>query len=587
MHSIIITGMDINILDHHDRTQYGNNMTPAVQSALREARHAIAPTLRFPSGEYHFWPEGSVAQEYAVHANGGRSVRQILFSLQDVRNLTIDGDGATLIMHGHLSPFILEHSTGVTIRKLRIDTARPFFTQGEIIDATTEYVDVRIDPVAFPHRVSKGQLVSVSDAFLTPIDGRRMVISFDPKTGGPAHNMPYCFSELRAESRKQGIVRLQGIFPAVFRTGDILIIDHGSRNDAGFVITESRNIIIEDVDIAQISGMGVVSQFSEDITLRRLRVMPDVTTGRLISSNADATHWVHCTGRITMEDCVFEGMLDDACNVHGVYTLIRDIHSPTQLEVELMRGDQVGHNLYRPGDRIALVDAGSLATQTTAVVKASRLMAHNRIMIDVVDPLCSSIGPGALIENPTRMPEVIIRNCRTGKNRPRGFLIATPRRVLIEGCTLYNSDSGIFIHGDLNWHESGPTTDVTIHGNTFQNCGYAVANSSIVICPSIATPVAPAAAYYHRNIRIDNNLFEHFEGHLVTAISVDGLSFRGNRFKRTSAYPARGLEQPLCMDHCANVAAEEPIILKPSVPRNRARQERLQQQTVLSPRAAF
>ena len=45
---------------------------------------------------------------------------------------------------------------------------------------------------------------------------------------------------------------------------------------------------------------------------------------RVVSCSADATHFVCCMGKLEIKNCVFENMLDDGTNIHGMYSKITE-----------------------------------------------------------------------------------------------------------------------------------------------------------------------------------------------------------------------------------------------------------------------
>ena len=107
------------------------------------------------------------------------------------------------------------------------------------------------------------------------------------------------------------------------QAGNIAVISHATRNNPGIFGTESRDLRYENVTIHHCEGMAFIHQLCENIRLERCRVVP--SEGRMISAAADATHFVNCTGTVELKDCAFFSQLDDATNVHGIYTLVKDI----------------------------------------------------------------------------------------------------------------------------------------------------------------------------------------------------------------------------------------------------------------------
>ncbi len=72
---------------------------------------------------------------------------------------------------------------------------------------------------------------------------------------------------------------------------------------------------------------------------------------------------------------------------------------------------------------------------------------------------------------------------------------------------------------------------------------------------------------YHRNIRIEDNVFLSFHERLLKARCTDSLSVTGNRIEASSAYPSPpGSGQAFDLSHCShvNIAGNENRPLQPS-----------------------
>ena len=126
--------------------------------------------------------------------------------------------------------------------------------------------------------------------------------------------------------------------------------------------------------------------------------------------------------------------------------------------------------------------------------------------------------------------------------------------MLIEGNTFYNSSHAIHVSGDANyWNESGPVRDLTICGNTFQNCGYADGAAPINISPEVPKAVEGGPGY-HSGIVIEENTFISPNPNLLTAGHVDGLVFRNNRVKVSDSFVANAVGRPpVELWHCRDV----------------------------------
>ncbi len=555
-----------NYLDEHSAT----DIVPAIQRALAACRKAEKPTLRFHPGVYHFRPDRAPEKFYYV-SNNDCGVRRIAFPLIGANGLTIDGGGAEFMFHGRITPFVVEHSSDITLRNFSVDCARPFYSQGEVVACTEQSLDLRIDQNEFPYRVDGGSLFFKSADWTSLNDWCWLVTEFDPRTRAPTRSMFYypiksCsiahldetfdkwaqpFTVTEPES---GVVRLHYKTPWLHTIGHIVTLSHEKRNNPGVFIHESRNVTVEDVRLYHVGAMGVIGQLSADISLKRVVMAPRPGSTRIIGVQADATHFVNCEGTIRLEDCQFDNMLDDATNIHGIYASVSRVVGQDTLEAELKHFQQHGICSYRPGDRVAFTEPQSMQTLAEGVVAEVRVLNARFFELRFKDAMPAGVCPGFAIANVTRLPAVVIRGCRTGNNRPRGFLLGSNRPMLIEGNTFYNSSHAIHVSGDANyWNESGPVRDLTICGNTFQNCGYADGAAPINISPEVPKAVEGGPGY-HSGIVIEENTFISPNPNLLTAGHVDGLVFRNNRVKVSDSFVANAVGRPpVELWHCRDV----------------------------------
>ncbi|MBW7460035.1 hypothetical protein K0U00_38835, partial [Paenibacillus sepulcri] len=263
----------------------------------------------------------------------------------------------------------------------------------------------------------------------------------------------------------------------------------------------------------------------------------------MVTATADATHFTNCRGTILIEDCLFENQLDDPCNVHGIYVRVSERISEDTLLVRFMHEMTVGIDFTGMGDIVRFINNESLLPYAEASVRSAELVNEEYMLITFDQPLPSAVGEYHVIENVTWNPDLTVRRCTVRANRARGFLITTPGRVLLEHNTISAPGAGIKISGDANsWYESGAVQDVTIRYNTFLDCNYCYPDwgrAVIDIDPEIENPESHEECY-HRNIRIQENVFDTFESPLVYGHSIDGFTFTGNVVRRSGNYPMHG-----------------------------------------------
>ncbi len=329
----------------------------------------------------------------------------------------------------------------------------------------------------------------------------------------------------------------------------------GIRDQVGMLIVGSSRVTMRDVGIHFMHGLGVVGQFSEDLTFERMDIRPRPETGRTVTGFADFIHLSGCKGRLTIRDSRFAGAHDDAINVHGTYLRIVGRTEPHQLLVRFMHPQTYGFPAFVPGDEVAFVGADSLTAYASDRIAAVEMRSARELMITLEGPLPEEIGERDVLENLTWTPEVEIIGNDFARIPTRGILATTPRRVVIRDNTFTNMHmSAVLVAADANsWYESGAVADLSVLDNRFIQCGGGE-HPVIQIAPenshsNVQTPV-------HRNIRIVGNQFVKIRGAVLSARSTKGLWFKHNEIlleHRGSSYGQPLLEEFVKLEGCTEV----------------------------------
>lgn len=519
--------------------------TPALRDALARCRESGASRLVFAPGTYHFHPDRAT-ETYLFVSNNDEGLKHIAFPLFDLTDFEVDGGGATFVFHGLILPFVALRSTRITLRNFSIDWSRSFHSEADVIDATSDHVDIRI-PEAFPYRVDHGQLRFVHEnGRLTRI---RNILEFDSARRETAFQVfdNYGIGDrCRAETLATGLVRLHATFNTPLpRPGNRLVLTSEGRHCPGITLDACTDVQLIDVTLHHAGGMGVIAQHCRNITLERTCVTPPPDGGRMISTAADATHFVNCAGLIALIDCRFEQQMDDPVNVHGIYARISARPADCTVEIELKHYQQFGIDLARVGERIEFIDGRTLLTTHTATVTGVERLNRRFSRLTLDRPLPETVRIGDAVGNLDWNADLTIRSTTSRANRARGFLISTAGKVLIEDNVFHTPGAAILVAGDANhWFESGAVRDLVIRRNRFENCNYGVwGRAAIDINPEIET-AQRAGVRYHHNITIEDNTFIAFDRRILRGHCVDGIRVCRNRIEFSTTYPARNPEAP-------------------------------------------
>ncbi len=455
--------------------------------------------------------------------------------IKNCKNFVFDGNNSLFVFRGHLTPFIIDSSQNITIKNLTIDFDPPLVAEAEVISCAEEYIDVLIDGEAFPHvcrdnwlyfNIGEAELCSLL-AYAPIKFGRDLTV---------AHLSENSFCIERVEEIDKNVVRF---FPTNKESikevalGEVFVLRHNERLHPGIFIENCKSVTLENVTIHSCGGLGILTQFSEDITFRNVNFLPNRAAGRKISSGRDdAIHITSCRGKVLIEECSFLGLMDDPINIHGCSMRVDDIFNNGKTIRARYMNKHAKNFLYyaRCGDIINIINQKNMNVVENAVVENWEVESPETILLHFTEPISAYEGDYA-IENISSTAEFVCRKNRFGSCRARGLLVSTPKRVVIEENLFESSGSAILVAGDANfWYESGECHDVTITKNVFTNhclsSMYEFTHGIISICPTIPEPLEEHP--FHKNIHIKNNVFDTCDTPVLYAFSTKNLSFRDN-----------------------------------------------------------
>lgn len=339
----------------------------------------------------------------------------------------------------------------------------------------------------------------------------------------------------RAEELRKGLVKIYGkprIQPA---PGSYVSLLHVRYASVGIQLNRGRDVVLRNISLYHVLSMGVIGFRSENIQLQQVNVMANTSKGRVFSAIADGFHFSTCSGLIKINQCTHSGQADDFVNIHGAYFRIAAREDDHTIRTAAKgRGNEIGQ-LIAAGEELCFIDSLTMQRSAPITVTSVQPLYTNKQLTGYVitckQPLPAHINTGCFAENITWTPEVIITNCRfLKKNRARGLLITTPKKVLIENNYFNTAGAAILIEGDINyWYESGATRNILIRKNVFEHCFTSPwGQATITITPSVH-PASASSPAYHSNIVIQDNRFTQSTLPVLYARSVEGLVFSRNK----------------------------------------------------------
>ncbi|WP_316816682.1 right-handed parallel beta-helix repeat-containing protein [Pedobacter nyackensis] len=531
--------------------------TEGVKKAIEASKDQERTIINFPKGRYDFWPDQATEANYYISNTSSEKEfpvkkQRIGLFLKGLKNVTIEGNGSEFVFHGKMITWVLDNSENISIQNLAINYERPGMSEMTIKELTPTSVIASIHPDS-KFAIINNKLEWYGEKWVTrnyhailvrPADGTMFYSKWDP------------FLTSKAEKIDPNTVKFTGDFSKFrARPNDVLTVRDTYRDYVGAFNYRSKNIRLQNVHMNSMHGLGIVSQFSENLTYDSVYVEPEKGSGRVIASSADGMHFSGCKGQITISNCRFNGMHDDPVNVHGTHLRVTEVVSATTLKLRFMHHQSYGFDAFIPGDTVAYLHSNSLQIFAQGVIKSAKLISEREMLVEMQKPFSAELKPGDALENVTWTPSVTIKNSRFERTISRGTLITTRRKVLIENNVYYRTGMhAILIENDAEgWYESGPVNDVTIRNNQFIECGFNSAPNNYVININPQNHQLVPGYYVHKNIRIENNTFKVYDYPLLSARSTKGLSFINNKVEQSDFMPKGNARPAFNLIACTGV----------------------------------
>ena len=492
-------------------------------------------------------------------------VKTIGFYLDDFKKLTIEGNNTLVVLHGKMISFAILNSEYIMIQNISFDYERPTMSELKLTSVSDNSIETVVHPDS-KYSIDNGKFCFYGEGWKS---NYLHTILFEPDKDVMKYSSFNPFLNSRAIETSPLNVRFEGDFSKKqYHAGNVLTIRDPYRDNCGGFISRSKNIMLSNLKMHFMHGLGIVSQFSESISLYKVAAAPRENSGRIISCFADCFHFSGCRNKILIDSCFTSGSHDDPVNVHGTHLQITSIDADKKITVRFMHHQTYGFEAFFPKDSIAFVNSQTLQPVAFAILESAKLINGREMKLEVKGDIPENVKSGLCIENLTWTPEVTIRNSRFERTNTRGLLLTTRRKILIENNTFYRTGMHAILIADdaSSWFESGSVQDVTIRNNTFVECGYNSAPGNYVIAIAPENHNLVPGYMVHRNIRIEDNIFSVYDYPVLTARSTENLTFTGNKVIWTG-FIEKGKQRPgFVLTACKKVKIENNSFDIPEIP---------------------
>ncbi|WP_339314921.1 discoidin domain-containing protein [Paenibacillus sp. FSL R10-2734] len=518
----------------------GDDAGPAVNEAIAAAQNATKPViLDFPNGTYNFKDSSAISAQYyisnastASQTPGG--LRKIGLLFKNISDITIRGNGSTLLFHGVMTPIVFDHATNVNMNNISFDFKRPVMSELTVTTVGSTYFEADIHPDSL-YKIANNKLqwTGEVDSNGNPLDNW-VAGGFANITQVQGYN-PNTKETWRSSNPLSGVVSAQDLGNRKVRfnfnsapaavNGYTYQLRNDIRKEQGAFIYRSKDVTWTGVSFHAAPGLGIVGQYSENLDFENLNFAPKTGSGRTNASMADFMQFSGVKGKIKVNNSNFFGAHDDPINVHGTHLRIVDKPASNQIKVRFMHSQSWGFDAFTVNDTIEYIEGSSLLSVDSAKVTAISRINDSDILLTLDKDVPSMISVNNFyVENVTWTPNVTITGNTFDSLSTRPILVTTRGKVLIDNNTFNRPKmSSIIIADDASsWYESGMVKDVTISNNTFN---YGV-NPVISIEPSTFSTNPDKTV--HSNINIDGNVFKMNGNTSIYTKGVNGFSFNNN-----------------------------------------------------------
>lgn len=437
--------------------------------------------------------------------------------LKNKKNIIIDGNGATIMVHGKMTPLLFYGCENITVKNLKIDYAVPTMTEFTVVDKNSDVITIRINDDCY-WRVEDDKLFwhgekNQNGDFYWENEcnaPKRYIKVFDPETKRTRDfsrdNLSFTNIDIIDENTIKCVLKNKDV---IINKGEIFQTRNIIRDQVGSMFERCKNLVFENLRVMFMHGLGMVNQYSENITFRNCDFTPK--TGRTIASTADFFQFSGCKGDIIIDGCSACGAHDDYINVHGTHLQIVDIDKAANtITVQFKHAETWGFQAFDEGDIIEFIRWDNLQAYDKAEVLSYEKLNNTDIKLKVsFIPDCIIVGKD-VVENATYTPDLYVKNCNFGPTSGRGILATTRGRVIIENNRFYKlCGPALLIEDDCNfWFESGYTKEINFCNNEVISCNFGhMGDTTAVIQYSPKIIDEEFAGFVHERLNVYNNKF--------------------------------------------------------------------------------
>lgn len=475
-------------------------------------------------------------------------------TLRNLDGVTVDGNGARLVMTSLQEAIRLIDCRNVTLKNFTLDYDPLPFTQGVVTEISLDLrkISFKIDD-GYPR--------------LTPAYANRRGHIFTPDGKSFKLDIPDVYGRIEIISPDRGVCHADREHRKI-QVGDRIALDQ--RHDAAIHFAGCEKIRVENITVYSSPGLVFRSRFGVggdelvNVTITRGPRPAGARAERLLSSSADAVNFAYLRKGPLITGCDFSFMGDDGVNLHSVALPVVGIQAPDRFDTIRPDHPEAFPRLIRAGDKIRLLDPASFAVVGERTIRSFRLSprkygedafqkyySHRNLRkwtaYEVtLEP--AEQGPqlnaGLFFDIPAIAGNnYAIRNNYFHDHRAQGVRLMASDGVIENNRFERIKQAAISVGGEYGyWREAGWVRNITIRNNRIRDVGYTLntnTGSYINGAISVYCRLDDYSGTFkgNRNISICDNIIDNCPGAGIFLYSADRVELRGNRLTNTATSP--------------------------------------------------
>lgn len=388
---------------------------PAIRSAIQKIAESKKPSeLRFP-------PNGKIRIESGALGTA--------LSITALSNMVIDGGGSTIEIDPMLRFLSMTLSRNIVVKNLTITTSQPVAVDGVVqsIQDDARTLVVRIDHTDYIPLLKGSSGERDEQAFfgLLWVPGAISMESKHLWTIEDIQLIPGSTDQVNVtltESLPEWVLKAAGKEP-IHCSLPVSGTAHRLGSGAMIRIDRCRDVMYENVEVNAAAWFAFqIFRNDGDLVFRKVHVRPAANGKTKVSSWRDGFHVKGNSGSLLFEDCVLDGLGDDAFNVSTHAWKVIEKKTPDTIRIQQifplqMTPPSVG------GKLLALAEDESKLLPSAGIMSIEGLPAPESSIYEFgsraveltlkLDRKASEIEPGTYIwDLSTANPKVTIRRCK-------------------------------------------------------------------------------------------------------------------------------------------------------------------------------